>query len=71
MATLSQRLTALEQQAPCNIFTAHQLATCTDDELLDIFLAHPYSDGSHEKFALLLENNNEQATSTDTLSHRQ
>lgn len=71
MATLNQRLSALEQQAPCNVFTAHQLATCTDDELLDIFLAHPYSDGSHEKFVLSLGNSNEQATSTNTLSHRQ
>lgn len=50
MATLSQRITALEQRTPCNVFTAHQLATCTEDELLDIFLAFPYSDGSHEEF---------------------
>lgn len=56
MATLNQRLSALEQQAHCNVFTAHQLATCTDDELLDIFLAHPCTDGSHEKFVLSLGN---------------
>lgn len=55
MATLNQRISALEQQTPREIFTAHQLATCTDDELLDIFLAHPYSDGSHEEF-ILMEN---------------
>ncbi|OGS81400.1 MAG: hypothetical protein A2Z94_04380 [Gallionellales bacterium GWA2_55_18] len=71
MATLNQRITALEQQTPCEVFTAHQLATCTGEELLDIFLAHPYSDGSHEKFVLSLGNSNEQTTSTDTLSHRQ
>ena len=71
MATIEQRIAALEQQTPCEIFTAHQLANCTDEELLDIFLAHPYSDGSHEKFVLSLGNSNEQATSTDTLPHRQ
>jgi hypothetical protein len=71
MPTLESRITALEQQTPREIFTAHQLATCTGEELLDIFLAYPYSDGSHEKFVLSLGNSNEQATSTDTLSHRQ
>ena len=54
MATLKNRIATLEQQTPCEIFTAHQMATCTDDELLDVFLAHPYSDGSHEKFVLSL-----------------
>lgn len=50
MTTLKSRIEALEQLIPRNHFTAHQLATCTDDELLDILLAFPYSDGSHEKF---------------------
>ncbi|MDP3497941.1 MAG: hypothetical protein Q8R84_09835 [Candidatus Nitrotoga sp.] len=50
MATLNQRVAELEKITPCNVFTAHQLATCTDDELLDIFLTVPYSDGSHEEF---------------------
>ena len=51
MATLNQRVAALEKITPCNVFTAHQLATCTDDELLDIFLTVPYSDGSHEELS--------------------
>lgn len=49
MAKIEQRIAALEQQAPCEVFTAHQLATCTDDELLDIFLAFPFSNGEHER----------------------
>lgn len=58
MTTLKQRITALEQQTPCEVFTftAHQLATCTDDELTDIYLAFPWPVGTHEKHLLLLEN---------------
>lgn len=59
MATLNQRITALEQQTPCEVFTftAHQLATCTDDELTDIFFASPCPVGgqTHENYLLLLE----------------
>lgn len=50
MATLNQRVSALELHTPCKVFTAHQLATCTDEQLLDIFLSADYSDGSHEKY---------------------
>lgn len=54
MTTLNQRVTALEQQTPCKVFTTHQLATCTDEELLDIFLASP-NNGSHEAWVLANE----------------
>ncbi len=57
MATLNQRIEVLEQHAPCKVFTAHQLATCTDEQLLDIFLASAYSDGSHEKYVATFTNN--------------
>lgn len=50
MATLKSRVAVLEQRMPRSHFTAHQLATCSDDELLDILLAFPYADGSHEEF---------------------
>ena len=52
MATIESRITALEQQAPCEVFSAHQLATCTDEELEDIIFACPVFNGSHEKFVL-------------------
>lgn len=55
MATLNQRITALEQQAPFEGFTAHQLATCTEDELTAIFLAGTSHGGTHEENLLLLE----------------
>lgn len=55
MATLNQRITALEQQTPCEIFTAHQLATCTADELTAIFYAFPCPVRKHEDYLLLLE----------------
>jgi len=50
MATLNSRITILEQQTPHEIFTAHHLATCTDEELEDIFFACAVSSGSHENF---------------------
>lgn len=58
MATLNQRITALEQQTLCEVFTftAHQLATCTEDELTAIYLASPCPVGTHEQYLLLLEN---------------
>lgn len=56
MATLNQRIMALEQRMPCNVFTTHQLVSCTEDELLDIFLAVPYSDGSHEEYVQSITN---------------
>lgn len=56
MATLNQRITALEQQTPCEIFTAHQLATCTEDELLGIFLAFPFSNVAHEEYIQSITN---------------
>ena len=60
MATLNQRIKLLECHTPCKVFTAHQLDTCTDEQLLDIFLAADYSDGSHERFVLESEINKEE-----------
>ena len=57
MATLNQRIKLLECHAPCKVFTAHQLDTCTDEKLLDIFLASAYSDGLHEKYVATFTNN--------------
>ena len=55
MPTLNQRISELEKQASHETFTTYQLAMCTDEELLGIFLMSPYYDGSHEKFVPALE----------------
>jgi len=53
MATIEQRIKALEQQTPSEVFSAYQLANCTDEELLDIFLTSRVDGcGSHEAWIL-------------------